>query len=198
VLASALALLAAPIAFVIGATLTHNAYDRLESAGLTEGIRRPFQGAASIVRTLRADWQLSSWEHRTDRPELITLAMYLNACTPPHARVFVQPYMPQVLALARRPFAGGHADLRSGFFDTDEDQLLTLARLRAQDVPVALLSESPESFGESFPRIGAYLMEHYDVAATHLFDDRFRINLLVRKGANAPSRFAELDWPCLR
>jgi len=196
--AAALAAVAVPVAFVLAATLTHGTYDRIENAGLTEGPRRTLQGAASVARTLRADWQIESWKPRTGRSELITLATYLNACTPPDARVFVQPYIPQVLALARRPFAGGHADLRPGFFTTERDQQLMLSRLRRQNVPVALLAtdDSLENFRESFPLITAFLDEHYDVRGTRLFDGRFGITLLVRKTARSEGRFADLDWPC--
>ena len=65
------------------------------------------------------------------RPELITLSLYINACTAPTDRVLVQSYLPQVLAIARRAFAGGHADLRPGFFEMEDAQRLTLERLRA-------------------------------------------------------------------
>ncbi len=197
--ATALAVMAAPMAFVLAVTLTHGTYDRIDNAGLTEGPRRTWQGATSIARTLRADWQLDTWERRTSRPELITLAMYLNACTPPDARIFVQPYIPQVLALARRPFAGGHADLRPGFFTTVRDQQLVLARLRRQYVPVVLLAtdDSLANFRQSFPLITAYLDEHYAVAGAHVFDGRFGVTLLIGRGEQAGGRFADLGWPCL-
>ena len=70
------------------------------------------------------------WAARTERPDLITLSLYINACTTPNDRVLVQSYLPQVLAIARRAFAGGHADLRPGFFEFEEAQRLTLERLR--------------------------------------------------------------------
>lgn len=197
-LAAALAAAAVPMAFVVAVTLTDGTYDRLDNAGLTEGPRRALQGAASVARTLRADWQLESWEARAGRSELITLAMYLNACTPPDARILVQPYIPQVLALARRPFAGGHADLRPGFFTTERDQQQMLSRLRRQRVPVVLLAtdDSLENFRRSFPLITAYLDERYTVRGTRLFDGRFGITLLVDRNAPSDRRFAHLDWPC--
>jgi hypothetical protein len=124
--------------------------------------------------------------------------MYLNACTAADTRVFVQSYLPQVLALARRGFAGGHADLRPGFFATDAAQALTVERLRRQKVPVILLESGDgyDSFREWFPFITAYLDEHYAIAGSHVFDDRFGITLLLRKDAHPRGRFAELDWPC--
>jgi hypothetical protein len=196
--ATAIAVVAAPMVFVVAANVTRDAYERAGNAGLTEGPRRTWQGAASVARALRADWQLETWTQRPDRSELITLALYLNACTRPDARILVQPYIPQVLALARRPFAGGHADLRPGFFTTDRDQLQILARLERQHVPIVLLAtdDSLENFRESFPRITAYLDEHYTAAGAHVFDGRYGITLLIDKRERADRRFPPLGWPC--
>jgi hypothetical protein len=196
-LASAAVVAAAPFAFVLAATMTRDVYDRLDNSGLTEGVRSAFRHAASTARGVRTDWQRAI-EEQENRSELFTLARYLNACTSPDARVFVQPYIPQVVALARRPFAGGHGDLRTGFFNTADAQALTISRLQRQQVPVALLGESPESYRKSFPLIGEYLQQRYDVAGTYVFDDRLPITLLIRKGMESHRRFEKLDWPCLQ
>ncbi len=185
------------LACVVVATMSRDLLDRFDNAGLTEGLGRAFRGAAATARNVRAEWDLANWADRADRPDLITLAMYLQACTQPDARVFVQPYIPQVLALARRPFAGGHADLRAGFFESQEQQRLTISRLERQYVPVALLGESLEGFTQSFPLVGAYLQNRFSVAGAHTFDDRFEITLLLDKGEQPTRRFADLDWPCL-
>jgi hypothetical protein len=198
-LAAATALVSALFAFVIATTVSNDAYDKLEAASLTEGFRPPFRRAAAIAEYLRTDWELDTLASRDDRPELVTLALYLAECTPPGSRVFVQPYIPAVLPLARRPFAGGHADLRPGFFTSREAQQLTLERLRHQQVPVALLEtgDSLRNFRQSFPLITAYLDEHYVEAGTHVFDERYGITLLVRKEARPTHSFEALGWPCL-
>jgi len=198
-LVPALAAAVTPMAFVVGATLTHGTFDRIDNAGLTEGPRRAWQGAASVARTLRAEWQVEAWTPGGGRSELMTLARYLHVCTPPDARILVQPYIPQVLALARRPFAGGHADLRPGFFTTERDQQLVLARLRRQRVPIVLLEtgDALENFRHSFPLITAYLDAHYEIRGTHLFDGRFGITLLLHTNTRSNRRFRDLDWPCL-
>ena len=98
----------------------------------------------------------------------MTLALYLNTCTPPNARVFIQPYLPQVLGMAQRGFAAGFGDLRPGFFDEPEFEALAMRRMRGQDVPVVLLDvkDSLENFRESFPTLTAYFDAAYDTAAT--------------------------------
>jgi hypothetical protein len=147
---------------------------------------------------LRADWDLETWAARPDRPDLIGLSMYVNACTAPTDRILVQAYMPQVLALARRAFAGGHADLRPGFFDTVDAQQLTIARLQRQSVPLVLLEtdKSYSEFQKSFPLVMAYLDARYELAGTRVFDDRFGVNLFVRRGVAPSGTYEPFGWPC--
>ncbi|MGH9346424.1 MAG: hypothetical protein ACRD26_04065 [Vicinamibacterales bacterium] len=199
-LRAGLVLAALPFAFVLVAGMSHNFYDRLDKAALVERPGKPFERAGLVARQLREDWRLASWVHREYRPELTTLAMYLNTCTRPTDRVFVQPYIPQVLALSRRAFAGGHADLRPGFFNSPEAQRLTLQRLQRQSVPVVLLEtgDSYRNFRRSFPLITPYLDEHYTLAATRVFDGRFGIQFFVRKDRAQAGRFELLDWPCFQ
>jgi hypothetical protein len=196
--ATAFTVVLAPMLFVIVATISGDAYDRLDGAALVGRITAPFERAAHVARTLRAEWQLETWADRDHRPDLITLALYVNACTAPDARILVQPYVPQVLALARRGFAGGHADLRPGFFPTVEAQQLVLERLSRQHVPLVLLETgaSLENFRKSYPLVAAHFDRSYTVAATHTFDRRFGITLLVRRDASPRGAFDELGWPC--
>jgi hypothetical protein len=128
----------------------------------------------------------------------VTLSLYINACTSPDDRVLVESYMPQVLALARRAFAGGHADLRPGFFETEDAQRLTLSRLQKQSVPMILLDtdDSLRNFRTSFPIIVKYLDAEYRLAATHVFDGRFGISLFVRRDLEPSRTWEPLGWPC--
>jgi hypothetical protein len=110
----------------------------------------------------------------------------------------MQHYAPQVLGLAQRAFGGGHADLRPGFFTTRDAQLLTIDRLRRQQVPVVLLEtgEAYANFRSSFPLISAYLDDQYALAGTRVFDGRFGVQLFVRKDARPARRHELLGWPC--
>jgi hypothetical protein len=186
------------VVFILGSIFTNRLYDRLEDAYLTEGPRVAIARVGTVGRGARTDWDLSTWENRANRGGLMTLALYLNTCTPPNARVFVQPYLPQVLGMAQRGFAAGFGDLRPGFFDEPEFEALALRRMRGQDVPVVLLDveDSLENFRESFPVLTAYFDATYETAATHVFDDRFGVTLLVRKGVRTAREFEPLKWPC--
>ena len=189
---------AAPVAFTIAAGLTHDFYRRLDKAALTERWGKSIERVGTVSAQIRLDWHLSSWLNRPTRPELIDLAMYVNACTTPADRILVQAYIPQVLALAQRAFAGGHADLRPGFFRTEEAQRLTLARLRSRSVPIVLLEsgEPLKNFRKSFPLIVSYLDAEYREAGTRVFDNRFGTTLLVRKDLTPSGVYAPFGWPC--
>jgi hypothetical protein len=165
---------------------------------MVERVGKPFERAGQIAAQMRREWSLDTWAGRDDTPDLITLARYVNACTAPTDRVLVQAYLPQVLALAQRPFAGGHADLRPGFFATDDAQRLTLARLKAQSVPIILLDtgQSYENFRSSFPLVMAHIDSEYQLAGTREFDGRFGINLFVRKDRTQAGTWEPFGWPC--
>jgi hypothetical protein len=198
-LRAALAVPALLSVFILGAIFSSRLADRMDDAYLLEGPRRAVERAQVVSRTLHDEWNPHTWADGTGRSQLMALALYLNECTSPTAHVFVQPYIPQVLALSRRAFAGGHADLRPGFFGTDEDQALVLRRLRNQPVPVALLATGDDlaNFRKSFPPLAAYFDLTYEVAGTHTFDGRLGITLLVKSDAHQAGRFEPLDWPCL-
>ena len=158
---------------------------------------KPFERAGNIAESLRRDWDLRTWESRDDRPELITLSMYVNACTAPTDRVLVQGYLPQVLALAQRAFAGGHADLRPGFFKTESAQRLTLARLavtrcRSCCSTPTVARELPQVVS---PRDRAH-RPGLQLVGTHEFDGRFGISLFVRKDLQPAGTWEPLGWPC--
>jgi hypothetical protein len=195
----ALAGVAIPMAVVPALFLTKGLYDKLENAWLLDGPARTIAQVSNVRDSLRRDWDLSTWENREDRPGLITLALYLARCTPPDARVFVQSYVPQVLALARRPFAAGYADLRPGFFETPEAEAAALRRMRGQNVPVVLLAtdESLRNFRESFPLLTAYFDVAYEVEGSRAVDDTYSFTLLVRHDARRVGSFEPFGWPCL-
>ncbi|HKH71078.1 MAG TPA: hypothetical protein VKA59_06985 [Vicinamibacterales bacterium] len=173
-------------------------YTRLDKASMTDRFGKPFERVDAISKQLRLDWDLGLWAARPDRPDLITLSLYINACTTPDDRVLVQSYLPQVPAMARRAFAGGHADLRPGFFEFEEAQRLTVERLRSRSVPIILLDteDSLRSFYRSFPIVTAYIDQEYRPAGTHTFDERFGITLFVKQDRTPTGTYEPLGWPC--
>lgn len=196
----ALVFVTLPIVFVLACSMTSGFRERLDGSAMVERPGKPIERALNIADQLRREWRLVTWMNRPDRPDLMNLALYLGACTKPSDRIFVQPYIPQVLALSRRAFAGGHADLRPGFFTTDEAQRLTLERLQRQHVPVLLMESNDEyrNFRKSFPLITDYFDRNYHLAGTRLFDGRFAIQLFARNDAPVNGQYEALGWPCFQ
>jgi hypothetical protein len=188
----------AVIVIVLYLSVSADFYRRLDKAAMTDRFGKPFERVGHIARQMREEWSLASWMTRDKRPDLVTLSLYVNACTNPGDRVLVQAYMPQVLGLARRAFAGGHADLRPGFFKTEEAQRLVVERLQRQSVPMILLEagDSLGGFRDSFPIVTAYIDRHYQMAATRVFDGRFGVTLFVRRDAKPEGIWEPLGWPC--
>jgi hypothetical protein len=109
------------------------------------------------------------------------------------------PYLPQVLTMADRAFAGGHADLRSGFFGTEEEQRTTVARLQQQSVPVVVFDAGEErGFRESFPIIVDYLDARYRRSDPIELTDRTTVVLLLDPGRPVRRRYEPLGLPCFR
>jgi hypothetical protein len=181
------------LGIALGTTLPR----RFEKASFGNG-GKPLERAAAIADQIHREWRLEAWLDRPDRPELTTLAIYLNECTAADDRILVQGYVPQVLGLARRAFAGGHADLRPGFFNTQEAQDLTVSRLERQHVPVILLEtgDAYANFRKSFPTVMTFIDRRYTIAASRLLDDRFGVTLFVRRDLRPRGQFAAFGWPC--
>lgn len=155
--------------------------------------------AQEITARFRETWPLERWTSPDSRGP-IKLAFYFEACTDPADRVFVAQYLPQVPALSRRAFAGGHPDLRPGFFATQADQQLFLARIKTESVPVLIVPTAAEyaGFVEAFPQVAEYFAAHYDPAGERDLDDGLHVAVLTRRDRPAVSRYAPLDLPCFR
>jgi hypothetical protein len=155
--------------------------------------------AQEITARFRETWPLERWTSPESRGP-IKLAFYLEACTEPADRVFVSQYFPQVPALSRRAFAGGHPDLRPGFFATEADQELFLERIETESVPVLIVPPAAEygGFSAAFPQVARYFAAHYDPAGERDLDDGIVVAILTRRDRAAASRYAPLDLPCFR
>jgi hypothetical protein len=187
-----------PVMFVSIVTAAHDWQKRLDRASLVEGPGKAYRTAAHVVATVEDDWSLRPW--RAHPEGVMQLAVYLNACTRPTDRVFMQDYLPQVIALARRGFAGGHADLRPGFFTSSDMQRLTIERLQRQSVPVVVLAtgDDLDHFRESFPLVTMYLDRMYAVAGDRALDDRYVVRVLTSKASRPTGHYAPLDLPCFQ
>ncbi len=173
-------------------------WNRLDLDAMTErplGWYDRFNTITSRIQT----WPLETWARRDD-PGAVQLAFYLRDCTAPDARVFVSLYLPQVPALAQRPFAGGHGDLRPSFFTSVADQKLAIERLETQHVPVAVMpgGKDYEGFRKDFPRIDAYLATRYRIVGDFDIGLDEPVRLLAHRGVVQTGEYPLHQWPCFR
>jgi hypothetical protein len=153
----------------------------------------------AVLSRFRHTWPLEQWGGQGAQGP-IRAAQYLEACTKPGDHVFVTPYLPQVVALADRPFAGGHGDLRPDFFNTEAHQRLTIERLRRQSVPVVIMPPHDEyaGFQQSFPILDAYLQSRFQPSGALDLGDGVVLDLMVERTRPVTGRFHPFDWPCFR
>lgn len=155
---------------------------------------------------LMTTWPLEAWSHRlASGPARI--AFYLRDCTLPTQTVFVADALPQLTALADRPFAGRHPDLRPGFFTSERDQQAIIASLE-RDRTALVMAPIEERYGpvrDSFPLLHAYLATRYERLLTRVKDQDITVDLLVRKDPTAggwnimaTGWYEPMRWPCFR
>jgi hypothetical protein len=128
--------------------------------------------------------------------DLVPVLEYFGRCTRPDHRLFVAGEAPELYVFAGRLFAGGQPALRRDFFDTVADQERLVARLRRQDVPLALVLA--ESDVVSFPVVMAALATDFRPVADHEVNGRPVARLLVSGRFIVRDFDAATGWPCFR
>jgi len=173
--------------------------DQINKSSVLDGPRAIVGDALNVTARLRHTWPLDSGGDADMRPSM-QLARYFETCTAPSDRVLVTPYLPASIALGRRAFAGGHGDLRPGFFDTQADQELTITRLRRQSVPVVIGPRRDEraDFARDLPLIDAYLRREYMDLGERDLGRGVVIELLVRRDAPVVRSYDPISFPCFR
>jgi hypothetical protein len=155
---------------------------------------------------LMSTWPLEAWSQRLESGPM-RIAFYLRDCTLPTQAVFIADYLPHITALAERRFAGGHPDLRPGFFMSRRGQELTIARLEQEQVALVMapVDEHAQAFRESFPLLDAYFAARYERLLTRVRDRGITVDLLIRKDPTAAGWnlmatgwYEPMRWPCFR
>lgn len=199
VVRGALAVSTLAIALLTALVVTPALRDQINKTSLLNGPRAIVGDAFDVTARLRSTWPLDTGPDADERPSM-QLARYFEACTAPTDRILVTPYLPVSIALAQRAFAGGHGDLRPGFFDTEADQELTIERLRRQAVPVVVGPRGEElaDFARNLPLISSYLAREYVNVGERDLGRGVVIELLVRRDARVVRTYEPLSFPCFR
>lgn len=127
------------------------------------------------------------------------LTRYIHTCTTPEDRVLVTWFEPGVFFYAQRRFAGGQVYLDPGWHDSPDDQLLTIARMKTQRVPIVLVrAEVEHLYEQRFSLVHDYVRERYRTAARSTFGADQEYAVLVDRYVQPSGRYEPLDLPCYR
>jgi hypothetical protein len=106
---------------------------------------------------------------------------------------------PDVYVFARRGFAGGQLAFMPGYYDSTEEQTRTLARLRGQSVPFALVSlDTVEEFRNAFPLIADHIRERYRVLTDVPGSGFPGVRVFIERDRPSHGIDPETGWPCFR
>lgn len=129
----------------------------------------------------------------------IRASQYLAMCTDPADRVLVAAYAPEVLVLANRGFAGGQPTVSLGFYVSEAEQRVTLARWQQQSVPIVLAPEGYESeFVTDYPLLAAHVADHYREAGVIALGEGAQFRVLVENTQRMHRIDPRFGLPCFR
>jgi hypothetical protein len=154
--------------------------------------------AADVTHALRETYTTSFTPSPTSRA-LVPAFVYLQQCTRPDDRFSYIGYEPETYFFAHRGFAGGQVVFLGEYYSSPDEQEQTIARFRAERVPVILLPDSNASdFRRRFPALARYIDTNYAPAgAIPLPGDR-RADVLVDRRLTPTGVYADGGWPCFR
>lgn len=166
----------------------------LDTTGLSDSvdkIERRFSAAAAELRELPAAAPTGANESRD-------VVAYLRACTRPEDRVLVIASMPEIAAMANRPFAAGQPTFTPGFYTSDLDQRRMLQWLSRQSVPVVVTETEDvylEDLAPEFPLLDQFVRTFYEPVGElpGLRGEPMRI-LVARQRVG--HRWEATSWPC--
>ena len=167
----------------------------LDTSGLSDSVKKIGRRLAAVSTELRA-LPPSPVGLPDAEPNA---AEYVRLCTAPTDHILVVADAPEILAMAGRPFAGGHPTFRPGFYTLESDQRETLARLNQQSVPVVLLDEAHSyttHFVPQFQLIHEHVMAAYDRAGALPAPAGPPVQVFTARGRAPSGRYRTTDLPC--
>lgn len=175
---------------------TGSVWHELDTTGLSDSagkIGRRLMTVTSELRALPPSGNAAAPDAEPNAAE------YVRMCTTPTDRVLVVADAPEILAMAGRPFAGGHPTFRPGFYTLETDQRQTLERLRHESVPVVLLDEEDSystHFVPQFRLIHEHVMSAYERVGELAAPAGAPVQVFTLKGRAASGHYRTTELPC--
>lgn len=158
--------------------------------------------SALFERAARVTWSLREIESSSGIPKpmpLPPLVAYLRACTTPDDRVMYVGYAPETYFFAERAFAGGHVVFEGAYYDSPEEQALTISRLQRERVPiVAMRDESTPDFRHAFTSLAGHLDARYVRVGTIELSADLHQGIYVDRTLPQTGVYEPLGFPCYR
>ena len=124
---------------------------------------------------------------------------YVHRCTAREDRLLMTGFFPEVYVMADRGFAGGHIAFQAGFYRTEADQSLTIARLERQSVPFVVMVEQIEpELRDQMPRLMSYVDERYQPMAEIDVPETRGVRVYVERDRHSRDSDPATGWPCFR
>jgi hypothetical protein len=127
-------------------------------------------------------------------PLIVDVAAYIKRCTPPHERVIVSGFAPEIPILAERPFAGGLPSWLLGYYVLPPDARIIERYLSREDVGAVVLLEGTRVFVLSWPSVASRLQGSGFVE--YAFPPSPEVRLWLRPIGTAHAVDADTGLPC--
>jgi len=173
---------------------TGSVWHELDTTGLSDSVKKVVRRVGTVTADLRA---LPATGAPADREP--NAAEYVRVCTAPTDRVLVVADAPEILAIAGRPFAGGHPTFRPGFYTLESDQRQTLDRLGHESVPIVLLDEEgsySSHFVPQFRLIHEHVMSAYERVGELPAPAGPPVQVLTERGRASSRQYRDTGLPC--
>jgi hypothetical protein len=169
--------------------------EQLDRAGVFAGLGRIPERFSERTAEMERPWigrQTPSAVAREMRP----FFDYAERCIPPDQRLLVPGFIPEIVVLARRPFAGGQVWFMAGALNTRDDHARVLSRLAGEQVRIAIVRRPTyDDLAREFPELDAYITGNFTETAKWSLGGDDTIALLMN--ASAATRMdSATGWPC--
>jgi hypothetical protein len=184
---------AALLALLVVSATVGEAAEHLDVAGMTGGVT----GVSERMRQLRRVVLPANRRFGPLGDVYQPIADYFDRCTSPSSRILNLTFAPEVFFYSGRAFAGGQVTMSPGYFVTEEENSLLLARLSREDVPIVVVdSETRDELDGSYPRVMAYIRDRYQDAGSLPLTGEKRLILLAERSRPVRGTFGPSRLPC--
>ena len=130
---------------------------------------------------------------------LLPFFEYLARCTRRDDRLLMAQLYPDVFVLAERGFAAGHVAFLEGFYTSEADQRLALARMQRESVPFVLLMRNREGvFRDNFDLLQRHIDGRYRLMADFPVEETDAVNAYVDTTRAPRGTDPSTGWPCFQ